>query len=127
MADYGTDLSCVADIDANGFEVSGRLLLGQALSRRLSTPRGRLLEDANYGYDLSQFLNDDLSGADLGEIRTGAEAECLKDERVFAATAAVTLVANVLIVSLVIQDGIGPFPLVLSISAVTTTVLTVGQ
>ena len=127
MTDYGTDLSCVSDLDPTGAEISGRVLLGQALSRRLTTPRGRLLEDANYGFDLRQFVDDDLAPVDLAQIRSSIEAECLKDERVLAATATVTLTNNVLIVSVNLQDAAGPFPLVLSVTAVTTTVLSVGQ
>jgi len=127
MADFGTDLSCVSDLDATGAEVSGRLLLGQSLARRLQTPRGRLLEDANYGFDLRQYVNADLSPTDIARIRTGVEAECLKDERVLGATATVTLTSNVLIVTVLLQDAAGPFSLVLSVTAVTTTVLNVSQ
>ena len=124
---YGSDLSCVSDIDPAAYEVSGRLLLGQALSRRLMTPRGRLLEDANYGFDLTQYVNSDLAPVDLAQIRAGIETECLKDERILGATANVQLINNVLIVNVILLDGVGPFPLVLSVTAVTTTILSVGQ
>lgn len=127
MTDYGTDLSCVSDLDMTGAEVSGRLLLGQALARRLQTPRGRLLEDANYGFDLRQYINADLSPVDIAKIRAGVESECLKDERVLGATATVTLTNNVLIVTILVQDAAGPFSLVLSVTAVTTTILNVSQ
>lgn len=125
-ADLGSDLSGVADLDPSGAMVSGRSCLSQAIARRLTTPRGRLIDDANYGLDLRAFLNDDLSPADLGRIKALAEAECLKDERVRAATVTFTLPASgVAVVTLVIQDGTGPFNLVLSVNAVTVTVLTV--
>lgn len=65
MPDYGTDLSCVVDLDAGLAEVTGNTLLAQALARRLITPRGGLLDDPNYGYDLTQFLNADIGPTDL--------------------------------------------------------------
>lgn len=121
--DYGRDLGGVSDIDPTGLEVSGRTALAQAIARRLITPRGRLLDDANYGFDLTQFANDDLAPSDYARIRAGIEAECLKDERIFAVTASVTLTANVLVVTVALTDADGPFTLVLGVSSVTATIL----
>lgn len=124
--DHGTDISCVSDVDAAAVEVSGRLCLAQAIARRLTTPRGRLLDDPNYGYDLTQFVNDDLAPADLAKIRAFAEAECLKDERVRGVTITLTLAATgVLVVTVALVDGDGPFTLVLSVTSVTATLLNV--
>ena len=123
----GSDLSCVADIDPAGAEVIERMLLAQALSRRLTTPRGRLIDDANYGYDLNQWLNADVGPAELAQIQAQSQAECLKDERVQSVTIAVTFLANVLIVSIAIVAALGPFQLVLSIGSVTPQLITVTQ
>lgn len=127
MTDYGTDLSCVSDMDPNGLEVSGRLMLGQAIARRLYTPRGRLLEDANYGFDLRAFIDADVAPVDLAQIKSGIETECTKDERILSATATLQFITGVLIVTIALQDGLGPFPLVLSVNNVTATILNVGQ
>ena len=127
LPNYGTDLSCVTDLDPSGAEVSGRLLLGQAIARRLITPRGRLIDDANYGFDLRQFIDDDLGPADIARIQSGIQTECQKDERVLSAIATVVYSAGTLLVTVQIQDGAGPFNLVLAVSSVTAALLSVGQ
>ena len=122
--DFGYDLSCVSDLDPSGKTVSGRRLLAEAIVRRLTTPRGRLIDDANYGFDLTGYLNADVVPRDTAEVKALAEAECLKDERVVSAN--VTSQVNtggVLVVTILIQDAAGPFPLVLSIAGVTATLL----
>lgn len=130
VVDYGTDLATVftaygADIDPGGAEVSGRLLLSQALVRRLLTPNGRLLDDPNYGFALTDYYADDLAPQDLGEIQAGVQNEMLKDERVVGATATVTLASGVLVVAILIQDGVGPFKLTLAVTAISVTVLSI--
>lgn len=130
MTDYGTDLATVftpygADVDPAGIEVSGRLGLAQSLIRRLLTPRGRLIDDPDYGFSLTDFFADDLSQSDLGEIQGGVEAEMLKDERVVAASATVTFQSTVLLVAISITDGVGPFKLTLAVTSVNVTVLAI--
>ena len=126
--DYGFDLSAVSDIDPGFRTVSGRRLLAEAIARRLQTPRGRLADDPNYGYDLTGLLKADFAPQDLARIASLVEAECTKDERVVGASATVTLQvpsspSTGLLVSVLIQDGSGPFPLVLAVSGVTVQIL----
>ena len=124
--DDGSDLACVADLDPAMSEVSSAKNVAQSLARRLTTPRGRLIDDPNYGFDLTQYLNDDVSPADLARIKAQAEAECLKDERVASATFTMTMPANgVAIVTIVTTGSAGPFTLVLSVTSVTATILSV--
>lgn len=127
MPDFGTDLSCVSDLDPSGAVVTGRALLGEALARRLTTPRGRLIDDPNYGLDLTEYLNADLSQRDVGILGAQIKAECEKDERVVSAD--VTALVNIngkLTVTIIIDDGDGPFPLVLAVSDVSASILSVG-
>lgn len=124
---YGHDLFCVNDLDPGMLEVDGRVCLAQALARRLITPRGGLLDDPNYGYDLTGFLNDDVTHATLASMQGQINAEMLKDERVIAASSTVVFVSGQLIVTISITDGVGPFPLVLAVSSVTVQVLSIGQ
>lgn len=124
MADLGTDFSCVFGLDPRCIEVSGRTGLAQAVARRLITPRGRLIRYPNYGYDLRQFLNADLSPSELAQIQTQATAECLKDERVKSASVAASLDINgKLTVEVTIDDGDGPFAFVLNVADLTIDLL----
>jgi hypothetical protein len=125
--DYGTDLSCVFDLDPMGAMVTGRTLLSQALIRRISTPRGRLLDDPNYGFDVTDALGDDVTAADVAQIGSGMDSEFLKDERVVSSVTVVTFARGILNTTSTITDGTGPFSLVLSIDKVTGQILQAGQ
>jgi len=125
--DYGHDLSCVFDLDAGMAEVDGRTALAQALARRLITPRGGLIDDGNYGFDVRQFINDDASTSDLARIASSIDSELSKDERVVTSTSTIALLLGVATVSSAIVDGVGPFQFVLAITNVTTAILTTVQ
>jgi len=126
MADLGTDLSCVSDCTSDMAEVSGRVALAQSVARRYQTPRGRLIYDSNYGFDLTGYVNDDLSPADIARIQSGAAAEAEKDERVETAEVVIAVsVAGIMVVTVTLDDGNGPFTLVLSVSEVTVDILSV--
>lgn len=141
VADHGRDLSCTVesvtleDPDAvtrteiqfdatEDFDtVSGRVALAQALARRLTTPRGDLVDPwdeegaANYGIDVTEHVNDDMGPGDLAQLEQRADAECRKDERVHSAASTATLVDEVLTLSIALQDAEGPFTLTLTVDA----------
>jgi phage baseplate assembly protein W len=98
--------------------VSGNLAVSQAIARRLQTPRGNLIDDPNYGTDLTAYLLDDITPGQLNAIQAAVNQECLKDQRVTAASSTVQLIGTVLIVSIALQAGAGPFSLVLSVGQV---------
>lgn len=125
---YGWDLSCATDLDPTMTEVGGNVILAQACARRLITPRGQLIDDASYGYDLHQFLGADLSKPDVAKIQSGITQELLKDERVLAVTTVVVLQpsASVLTVTAVIQGAAGPFTFVLGVGSVSVQLLQVS-
>ncbi len=128
MADLGSDFSCLFDSPPDMAEVTGRTCLIQAVARRIITPRGTLIDDPNYGFDLTQYVNDDIDGADLIRIQDGVRAECLKDERVSDAEVTLTFTAaGVLICKIILEDGDGPFTLVLSVSQASVDVLSVSK
>jgi len=117
MAHLGTDLG---DFDAVGSLLSGRALLALDISWRFRTPEGSLFTDRGYGYDLRQFLNESVAEAQLGAIAGRCELEALKDDRVVAARATLELEAidgtkRRLRLVLDLQDGDGPFKLVISV------------
>lgn len=130
--DYGSDISIVADIDLSGRVVTGPRLVAEAVARRLMTPNGGLIGDVHYGFDLSQYINDDMGPADFAAMISGAVQECLKDERVLAAEVTVettTLDASrtqkSLDVSITLTISSGTFDLVLAVSDVGVELLSV--
>lgn len=125
MPDFGVDIATpdASDIDPYFTTVSGWRGLGQALARRLITPRGSLLDDDAYGYDLRSRLSDTFTAADLAQIGAIAKRELEGDERVDSATVTATFSAGTLRVSAAIQTASGSFRLVLAVSSVTTEIL----
>lgn len=121
MTTVATCLDCLTNILPSSAMVSGRTAHGQAIGRRLQTPRGVLVDDPNYGFYLAGYLNDDLSTSDIGKIQSGIEAECLKDARTLTAAATVTLSGSgdllTLTAEIFLTDAAGPFRLVVSVSA----------
>lgn len=127
MADLGTDISCVDDLDPAFTVTSGTLALSQAIARRLITPRGSLFYDEDYGLDLRAYLNAGISQGSGFAFRLAAqiEAECLKDERVETIDAEVAFdIANEkLVAKLKGVASTGPFRLTLLVSSVTVELL----
>lgn len=151
MASQGHDLSCtlrtVPLVQPDGStrlvtavqptldmaEVSERTCLIEALIRRITTPRGTLIDvvipstTANYGTAIDDFLNDDIDARGLAQIGAAVDAELKKDERVVRSSTAATLVgagaAATLILTITVVDGAGPFQLVLAVTAETVQLL----
>lgn len=125
MADLGTDIYCIDDIDPAFALVDGSRALAQCIARRLATPRGGLFYDVDYGFDLTAFLNADIDDRTIFQIAVGVENEARKDERVGQCEALVTYDApnETLKVVLVGAASTGPFQLVLSVSKVSVEVL----
>lgn len=126
MPDGSTFVTVTFDLSTDMAEVDGRQGLAEALARRLVTTRGTLLDDPDYGFDVRQYLNDDLAPRDLALIASGCEQEMLKDERVLRASATATLLNGVLLISISVIDAKGPFKLTLSAADVTIAILVTG-
>jgi phage baseplate assembly protein W len=120
---YGTDYSCVTDLTSTLAQVSGRTLLAQAVARRVSTPRGSLFSNPNYGIDLTDFLNDGLTVNNVNSIAPIVDAELSKDERIISTATTCTLVNGVMNVAIIVTDADGPFLLVLAVSDVTVSII----
>ena len=122
--DYGVDVACSTDIDVYFTLASGVKAVSDAIARRLQTPRGGLIDDSSYGYDLRQLVNTPLTNTFEFEARTEIEAQCLLDERVDAVEVTITQEAETLEVVLfltLVQNE--EFSLVLSVDQVSVTVL----
>lgn len=126
--DFGTDLSCTDDLDETMKEISGQDVLAQAIYRRLTTPRGQLIDDPDYGIDVRSFLSRGVDAGKLHEIEGTIRQEVLKDERVANVTAKATIDYKTysITVSLIVTTGDGPFRLVFSITADTVEFLKEG-
>jgi hypothetical protein len=113
--------------------VQGRANLAGGIVRRLTTPRGQLIDvvtpstTANYGTDQTELVNADLSVLELAMAGAGVDAELRKDERIVRSTTVATSVGGLLIEDVTVFDGAGPFKLVLAVSSVSTQLLTVPQ
>ncbi len=104
--------------------VSGFRVVGESIYRRWITPRGRLIGYPDYGTDLTQFINDDMSKRDIAAMNASLQAEALKDERVTGATVTSTLANDgTLTIVGVFDTGQGPFTLTIAASEVSVKIL----
>lgn len=90
---YGTDLSCVEDLTEDLAEVDpfSPLAIGEALLRRLSTPRGQLPDDPEYGLDLRGYCNRGVPTGEIREVAGQVRSEVTKDDRVEDVSVVVTV------------------------------------
>jgi hypothetical protein len=126
-ADFGTAVSWVSDMNAEGRLVSGFRVVAEAVARRWMTPRGRLIGYPNYGFDLTAYVNADMNARDIASLRAGAAAEAEKDERIVSADVSAVLDSSgLLTVTGLLNTGQGPFTMVVEVSAVTVKLLQVS-
>jgi hypothetical protein len=87
--DFGADVSTFlnGDLDPSFASITGQYAVAEACVRRLGTPRGSLVDDADFGYDLRLVLNRGLQPGEVYTIAENVRAECLKDERVLDSNA----------------------------------------
>lgn len=123
--DFGQDISCLFGLDPLLGLVGGLDCLGQALVHRLSTPRGGLFYDPNYGTDLRAYIEENISPKTLALVRADVQAECIKDERVLTCTASTSFdgATETLTVQVDVQTAAGPFRLVLAVTSLTVELL----
>lgn len=116
--DFGVDLDCTDDLDPMFGLVSGLRVVAQAVYRRLSTPRGMLIDAPDYGFDVRSLLHRGMTPEERAAIPGMIRAEVVKDERIQSAEVQLT---DVLPESfrLVVrcQTAEGPFRLTLHVSA----------
>lgn len=91
---YGRDLSCTTELDPALAEVDpfSPRAVAEALVRRLTTPHGSLLDDPDYGEDITGAENRGVTAADLASLATRIKNEVSKDDRVD--TSEVSVVAD---------------------------------
>jgi phage baseplate assembly protein W len=128
--DFGSDISCTWGVDPRCAVVTGRRLLAEAVFRRLITPRGRLIDDPEYGTDITAYLNDDVSPRTLAMLKSAIVAECAKEERIEGASVIITPPAmtaiGAYIIEISLESAEGPFTLTISATNVTVALLNVA-
>jgi phage baseplate assembly protein W len=109
--------------------VTGFENLGLQLIRRLSTPRGALFYDPNYGDDIRLFLNKPITPSTIKQIEYVVKTQCEQDPRVDNADVSVTYNQSLLalVVTISITTFLGPFTLVISVSSLTIDMLTISS
>lgn len=131
MTDYGIDTSCWDDLYP-GRTVTGARLIAEAVYRRLTTARGQLPGDPNYGIDVTELMHDGATAAELATLRGRIAAEISKDDRIIPESLSVKLdlagagVARMLTIrirGLSVQNDV--FELVLGVDGVTVDLLKV--
>ena len=116
-----------ADISLPSYMATGFQCIGEAVARRWSTSRGQLITDPNYGTNVTDSVGSDFTPQQLAYLQQQLAVEAQKDERVLRCAVTVQLTTpGLLTVVGVITTAAGPFRLVLSVSAVTTTILLNG-
>ena len=127
IVNLGTCWSCTNDLTMPAIMASGNQCVAEAIVRRWSTSQGQLLDDPNYGYNVSDLIGADLGQNDLAYAQQQMSAEAQKDERVLGCSVTLTLtVAGLLNITALITTASGPFQLVVAVTAVTTTLLLVS-
>lgn len=126
--ELGVDIACIDDIASQFSLVGGMPNVAMALLRRLSTPRGGLLYDGDYGLDLRDYLSAGIDQRELSMMGPNIEAECLKDERVQGCEARVTYIRaeSALRVRMRVLTATGPFQFIMAVSSVTVELLNAG-
>lgn len=127
LAEAGRDLACVDDLDPTLRETTGVETFQHALARRLATPRGWLLDDENYGYDVRDELSAEVTRSDVPRIGASVRGEVLKDDRVLTASVRTTVegptAAQRLTIAVNGEAADGPYDLTLDVSKLSVSLL----
>jgi hypothetical protein len=116
--DLGTDCDSAFGVPLRWGLATGRKNRGNAIARRLSTPRGSLHYDESYGFDIRGSLNAGFTQTQIAGLQSAITAEVEKDERVQSCdtTVVYTFATSSLRITLVLDDGDGPFELIMLVT-----------
>lgn len=127
--DFGIDIDCGPDGLSPTFDlVEGRAALVQAILRRFQTQRGSLVDDPNYGIDLTSWVAKKADSAQRFAWQQQLESEASKDERVVRARARLTFdtTTGFFRFTLTVSTADGPFTMTASVSDVSVDLLAVS-
>jgi phage baseplate assembly protein W len=120
---YGQDLSCYSDLesDMSSVDPSSKLALSQAIVRRVSTPRGSVVDAPGYGIDLRSYLSRGVDADDYRDVEGQIVAELRQDDRISYVEATVVYTGSTSTLRVTIQvtpvdPAIGVFSLTLAVT-----------
>lgn len=118
---YGTDLWCQDDIRESAEDVTGRLLLAQSNYRRVTTDRGSLPDDPDYGINVRSFLHVGMTDRDIAAAQGQIAQELEKDDRNERVTVEIvlTLATKAMRIRIFVEpaDESGDFEMVLAVTS----------
>lgn len=119
MAELGSDIAGVFDVDTTLSVMAGRRSLATAIFRRLFTPRGGLLGSPTYGYDVTALIGSTVTPSRIEQLVT---EQVLDEEEVEDASAVVTFndSRSTLRIEIQVVVADGPFALTVAASELST-------
>jgi hypothetical protein len=118
----GSDLCCTDDLleSMGEREESDPLLVAEAVVRRITTARGTLLDDLDYGVDIADELSRATTRQDRASLEGRIRGELAKDDRIdelFVTLTDNTEIDRTFELSIFGTTAEGPFRLVMAIKA----------
>lgn len=129
---FGRDLSCTNAMQ-RGRMVSGVRLIAEAIFRRITTPRGELLYNPNYGDDVRELIQMDFDSENAARsfIQSRVEAQCDFEDRVTNVRVEVSFAQiddeRTAIIDIYCDSEIGPFDLSVSATELDVSLLKVPE
>ncbi|WP_438041453.1 hypothetical protein [Sorangium sp. So ce128] len=115
---FGADLDCADDLRDDLRMAGPTLALAQAAYRRLTTPRGGVIDAPDYGFDLRSLLSRGMTPAELAAVPGLVRGELTKDERFEdVETRARMLDSATLELVIRCHTAAGPFELTMNVTA----------
>jgi len=121
----GGDIDCITDVGKTLTIATGLRNLGNALARRLMTPRGALHYDPQYGTDVRLYLNAGMTPQQMGQVQGDIASEVSKDERIDSPTVTVAFVGSAMSITVACVTADGPFDFIISVNKLTASLLDV--
>lgn len=129
MTDFGRTLKTVIgpggypDMTPGGLESTGRAVLAERLVRRMTTPRGSVIDAPNECFDIHDWLSKEFNAQTLSQLRSTVRQEMLNDVGVVDCGVQATFNAGKLTVRISVRSSDGNFVLTLNISQLTIDML----
>ncbi|WP_437647877.1 hypothetical protein [Sorangium sp. So ce362] len=115
---FGVDFDCGEDMREDMRLAGPVLALAQAAYRRLTTPRGGVIDAPDYGFDLRSLLSRGMTTAELAAVPGLVRAELTKDERFEGVEARVRMLDSATLELVVrCRTAAGPFEMTMNVTA----------